>query len=154
MQLFLEIQVASKQANLPKPEKFRKWARAALQGQRVLAEMTIRIVDEDESAELNQRYRGKSGATNVLSFPAEDVAHAAPRLLGDLVICAPIVAREAIAQGKTPTAHWAHLVAHGVLHLLGFDHEQEARAMEMEALEVQILAGLDFPNPYIVSAAA
>ena len=112
-------------------------------------ELSLRLVDEAESADLNQRYRGKAGPTNVLSFPFEPPPGIkGPRYLGDLVICVPVVAREAAEQGKAPEAHWAHLVVHGVLHLLGYDHLDEAEAQAMEALETRLLANLGFPPPY------
>ena len=133
---------------VPALEKFLRWAEAALRGRRPDAELSIRIVGEAESAELNSRYRGKSGATNVLSFPTELPAGVPLMLLGDLVICAPVVAREAAAQGKASEAHWAHMVVHGCLHLAGYDHEDEAQAAEMEPLETAILAQLGYPDPY------
>ncbi len=126
----------------------RTWVNAALQARVDKAEMGIRVVDEAESALLNQTYRHKTGATNVLSFPFEMPLKRAVRLLGDLVICAPIVKREASLQGKSLEAHWAHLVVHGALHLVGFDHEKADEAAIMEALEVEVLQRLDFPNPY------
>ena len=116
-------------------------------GQKV--ELSLRLVDEAECADLNQRYRGKAGPTNVLSFPFEPPPGIkGPRYLGDLVICVPVVVREVAEQGKAPEAHWAHLVVHGVLHLLGYDHLDEAEAQEMEALETRLLANLGFPPPY------
>ena len=112
-------------------------------------ELSLRLVDEAESADLNQRYRGKAGPTNVLSFPFEPPPGIkGPRYLGDLVICVPVVVREAAEQGKATEAHWAHLVVHGVLHLLGYDHLDETEAQEMEALETRLLANLGFPPPY------
>jgi probable rRNA maturation factor len=108
----------------------------------------LRIVDEPEGAELNQAWRNRSAATNVLSFPAELPENPALRVLGDLVLCAPVVRREARAQGKPQAAHWAHLVIHGTLHLLGYDHTVESEAEVMEALECAVLAGLGFPDPY------
>jgi len=133
-------------AGIPAPATLRRWASAALEGADS-GEITIRIVDEAESADLNGRFRGKPRATNVLSFPYGDgvsVEHA----LGDLVICAPVVAREALEQGKDARAHWAHMVVHGVLHLRGFDHEDDAPAEHMETREREILAALGFPDPY------
>lgn len=131
----------------PGDSLLRAAAEAALAGRRERAELCIRIVDEAESAELNERYRGKSGPTNVLSFPCDaDVPGAAP--LGDLVICAPVVAAEAAEQGKSPEAHWSHLVVHGVLHLLGFDHIGDHEAETMEAEERAILSRLGYSDPY------
>lgn len=121
---------------------FVRWARAALQGG---GQVTIRLVDSDEGQELNRDYRGKDYATNVLSFPYETE----PRLMGDLVICHAVVAREAAEQGKPLAAHYAHLVVHGMLHLQGYDHETgEEDAAEMENEERRIMATLGYPDPY------
>jgi probable rRNA maturation factor len=136
-------------AGVPAPSALREWARAAMADTQ--AAVTIRIVDEAESASLNTCFRGKNYATNVLSFPYESEGVAATPdgpVLGDLAICAPVVAREAAEQGKDPRAHWAHLVVHGILHLRGRDHEHEAEAEAMEAEERAILARLGFPDPY------
>lgn len=133
---------------LPTRKQFQRWVAAALNGQRDAAEVSIRIVDEAEGAELNRTWRHKDYATNVLSFPAELPPGIRSPLLGDLVICAPVVIREAAQQGKSPEAHWAHLVVHGTLHLLGYDHETGAEAEAMEALETRMLAGLGYPDPY------
>ncbi len=111
-------------------------------------ELSIRITDNEESASLNQTYRAKSGPTNVLSFPAEIPAETGSGLLGDVVICAPLVQLEATQQNKSEEAHWAHLVIHGVLHLLGHDHQELAEAAQMEALETDLLGHLGFHNPY------
>jgi len=113
-------------------------------------ECTIRIVDKDESAELNRQYRGKTGPTNVLSFPFESPAEIELNLLGDLVICAPLVIEQAETQNKSPQMHWTHLIVHGCLHLLGYDHINDIDAMEMEKLECQILAEMGYPDPYKV----
>ena len=143
-QLKLYYQNVSEFANIPANAMFKKWAQAAL---RVESEVTIRIVDEHEARALNSQYRAKDYATNVLTFPITEK----PILMGDIVICAPVVAAEAIAQNKSIEAHFAHLTVHGMLHLCGFDHETEAQAELMEALEVQILAKLGYANPYLVS---
>ena len=111
-------------------------------------ELCIRITDNDEAAALNQTYRAKPGATNVLSFPADVPTETGSGLLGDLVICAPLVQLEALQQQKSEEAHWAHLVIHGVLHLLGHDHQIPAEAAQMEAIEIYLLGHLGFPNPY------
>lgn len=142
----VEIQNASAAADVPNPEEFRTWARAAVK--RASAEIVIRIVDRPEGTELNERYRGKSGPTNVLSFPFQAPPGIADDVLGDLVICAPVVREEASVQGKTAEAHWAHLTVHGVLHLQGFDHLEEREAEVMEAEETAILAELGYPDPY------
>ena len=147
-QVDVDVEDASGTAGNPSEADFRSWAAAAFTGRRAQAEVSIRIVGEAEGAELNARYRGKTGATNVLSFPAELPPGVPLPMVGDLVICAPVVEREAQAQGKQASAHWAHLTVHGCLHLIGYDHEEEAQAAEMEALETAILAGLGFPDPY------
>ena len=139
---------------VPTAAQVRKWARSALSDD-VRGELTVRIVDEAESAELNSRYRGKKGATNVLSFPAETAAPPAGTAVdllpfGDVVICAVVVEREARAQGKLLAAHWAHMVVHGALHLQGYDHEKPRDAAAMEARERALLAKLGFPDPYSI----
>lgn len=144
----LDLQIASEAANLPSEAQFRAWVERALAGRRDEAELTIRIVDDAESAELNETYRGKQGPTNVLSFPFEAPPGVELPLLGDIVICAPKVAREALEQGKPLEAHWAHLTLHGCLHLLGYDHIEPEEAEAMEALETELLAALGYPNPY------
>ena len=148
MTLEVDVQIASEDDDLPDFERVRAWANAAASRLRDDAELTIRFVDEDESAHLNATYRGKSGATNVLSFPFEPPPGVALSLLGDVVICAPVVKREAMDQSKLLQAHWAHMVVHGVLHLLGYDHVDDDDAREMESVETRILADLGFDNPY------
>ena len=146
--LELDLQLAS-EAGAPSEAQFRQWCELALRQRSADSEMTIRLVDEPEARELNHTWRQKDYATNVLSFPAAAPAVAgAGRPLGDLVICAPVLAREAREQGKSRVAHWAHLVVHGSLHLLGFDHEQDGDARRMERRERRVLAGLGFPDPY------
>ena len=140
---------------VPESARLRRWLRAALRHQqRQHAEVGVRIVGETEGRELNTRYRLRdpalAKATNVLSFPADLPDWVEASLLGDLVICAPVVAREAAEQGKSLEAHWAHLVVHGALHLLGHDHQDDLQAAQMEALETEILAALGFPPPYAV----
>lgn len=149
MTLELDLQIALDLPGLPAEADFRRWAEVALAGAGYAkdAELTIRVVNEAESAALNEAYRHKPGPTNVLSFPSVAPPEVESALLGDIVICAPVVLREAVVQGKTPEAHWAHLVAHGVLHLLGYDHD-EIHAEAMESLEIRILAGLGYPDPY------
>lgn len=147
-QLDIDVEDVSGAAGNPSETDFRRWIAAALAGRRAQAEVAIRIVDEAEGALLNARYRSKDGATNVLSFPAELPAGVPLPTVGDLVICAPVVAREARTQGKDLSAHWAHLTVHGCLHLIGYDHGHDAAAAEMEALETAILAGLGYPDPY------
>lgn len=143
---------------LPGAEQFERWAGLCLQPERfnsALApvslkhpNLSIRLVDEQESQELNSHYRHKNSPTNVLSFPCELPPEVELDLLGDLVICVQVVEREAREQGKSAHAHWAHMVVHGCLHLLGYDHIDDVEAQEMEALETAILAELDFPPPY------
>ncbi len=147
--LDLSVENVSREPGVPGEADLRRWAEAALAGRRGAAELAIRIVDEAEGAELNATYRHKQGATNVLSFPAELPAGVPLPVLGDLVICAPVVVREAREQGKPAEAHWAHLVVHGCLHLLDFDHQDESQAAVMESLERSILAGMGYPDPYI-----
>lgn len=142
----LEVQHATEARWVPEDEDFLRWASAA--AKRDQAELVIRIVDETESAELNGQYRHKAGPTNVLSFPFEVPEGIPNRLLGDLVICAAVVEREAREQGKPLEAHWAHMVVHGVLHLQGYDHISDSDAAVMEAEEIAILKNLGFPNPY------
>lgn len=140
--LDLSVQVACHAEGLPSRTEFRRWARAALEGG---GQVTLRLVDAEEGRALNRTYRHKEYATNVLSFPYETE----PRLVGDLVICPAVVAREAEEQGKPLEAHYAHLVVHGMLHLQGFDHETgEQQALEMDNEERRIMAELGFPDPY------
>ena len=151
--LDVAVGYAAPRAGVPAATSFRKWVAAALEGRIREADLAIRIVDEKEGRALNHHYRGKDYATNVLSFPAE-LPEGLPKgvklpLLGDLVLCAPVVAREAREQGKPLNAHYAHLTVHGCLHLLGWDHEDAQEAEAMEQLEREILAGLGLPDPYL-----
>ena len=141
----ISIQRMVPAAGIPAPATLRAWALAALGREK--GELNIRIVGDEESRQLNHQYRGKDKPTNVLSFQGEPELERLP-VLGDLVICAPVVAREAVEQGKPARAHWAHMVIHGCLHLLGHDHEQDSEALRMEALETRILKRLGFSNPY------
>jgi probable rRNA maturation factor len=138
----LAVQYASEAAAIPTRPQFRRWIKAALQQ---TALITLRIVDEDEGRELNRNYRNKDYATNVLTFAYGEEAG---MLSGDIVLCAPVVEKEALEQNKALQAHYAHLTVHGILHMQGYDHETTAEATEMEALEVAILHGLRFNNPY------
>lgn len=138
----LHLQIAREFS--PTRAQFLSWIKAVIPA----AELTIRITDEQESAMLNEKYRGKQGPTNILSFPMETSHDAKCPYLGDLVICAPLVAQEAQQQNKQVLHHWAHLTVHGVLHLLGYDHDQEEEAEIMEKMEINILQGLGFSNPY------
>jgi len=148
----LEVQRATNLITTPDDGQFRCWVDHAIKQSEHDQMLVIRIVDEDEGRRFNQQFRCKDYATNVLSFPM-DMPEGLPAeivqsQLGDLLICAPVVAREAAEQGKPEINHWAHLTIHGVLHLLGYDHEQPDDAQLMEALETDILASLDIPNPY------
>jgi len=143
----VDLQNDSNFEAIPARGKFERWVSAALRKDYRQLEQTICIVDEAQSRELNHRYRGKDRPTNVLAFPADsDLLDY--DCLGDLVICAPVVRAEAHEQGKTEEAHWAHLVVHGMLHLQGFDHQDEQQAAEMETLEIEILDTLGYTNPY------
>lgn len=144
----LDLQIATAGQH-PDLQQLQQWCAFGLRPRSADSELTIRLVDEAEGRELNHTWRQKDYATNVLSFPADvpegllDIP-----LLGDLVICVPVVEREAAEQGKSLDAHWAHLVIHGCLHLLGYDHIDDAEAEEMESLEQQLLAELGHPDPY------
>lgn len=148
MAIELDLQIASDASSIPQQSQFLLWLGEALRERRADTEVTIRVVDEAESQHLNHQYRQKNTPTNVLSFPAEVPEFIELPLLGDLVICAPIIEKEAQQQQKKPHDHWAHMVIHGVLHLLGYDHIEESEAEEMEALEIQQLAALQIDSPY------
>lgn len=148
MELALELQIHSQQEGIPDRQDFERWISTALQDYKTQAEVVVRIVDEQESEQLNSAYRQRSGATNVLSFPFEAPPQMEMDLLGDMVICAPVIAREAREQGKSLESHWAHMAVHSSLHLLGFDHQDEQEAVEMESLEKNILARMGYANPY------
>jgi len=139
--LSLAVQYAFKPETIPTRHQFRKWAMAALECD---AEVALRIVDTEEGRELNRDYRGKDYATNVLTFPLDDD----PVLMGDIVLCAPVVEKEAAEQGKPLEAHYAHLTVHGMLHMQGYDHENDTDAAIMEALETQIVTKLGYADPY------
>jgi probable rRNA maturation factor len=144
----VDVQYAVTVDGMPEEDAIRQWVLQALPEQKKTSELTIRVVDEAEITALNRQYRGKEGATNVLSFPYEAIPGVASGLLGDIVICAPVVASESVAQGKPLDAHWAHIVIHGVLHLLGYDHHQDDAAHKMEARETELLDSLGYANPY------
>lgn len=145
----IDVEVNSTSAHIPSIEKITRWISTALQSDELnQAEVSVYIVDEAESQELNAQYRGKDKPTNVLSFPADIPDEVGVPLLGDLVICAPVVEREAHEQHKTLDAHWAHMLVHGTLHLLGYDHIEDDEADVMEALETRLITQLDFPAPY------
>jgi probable rRNA maturation factor len=155
IQLDVGVSYAVPRAGLPAAVSFRKWVAAALDGRIREADLAVRLVGSKEGRALNRHYRGKDYATNVLSFPA-DIADGVkmPKgvkmpLLGDLVLCAPVIAREAREQQKPLASHYAHLTVHGALHLLGWAHEDTREADCMEQLEREILAGLGLPDPYL-----
>lgn len=154
MSIEVNVQYALSDRDLPTQAEIAQWVQQALMNECEQAELTVRIVDNTEGALLNEAYRAGRGATNVLSFPFEGPEGAArvavQHYLGDLVVCAPVVKREAQAQRKDAKAHWAHMVVHGSLHLLGYDHNDDAQAAIMEALETAILDRIGYPNPYLV----
>ena len=154
MSLIVDCQCASVEP-VPDEDDLRGWIAAVLANRQRSGntEVCVRLVDRAEMSTLNLSYRGKAGPTNVLSFPAHLPAELGLPLLGDIVICAPVVRTEAAAQGKQLAAHWAHMTVHGTLHLLGYDHIEEDEAIVMEALESAILAGLGYPCPYRVDPA-
>ena len=148
--IFVDLQIATENIEgLPTEEQIVQWATAAVQPEGDEVEMTVRIVDETESHELNLTYRGKDRPTNVLSFPFECPDEVELPLLGDLVICRQVVEREAAEQEKALMAHWAHMIVHGSLHLLGYDHIEDDEAEEMESLETEIMQSLGFADPYL-----
>lgn len=150
MSVTLDLQLASASTDgLPSEAQLQGWLDGTILGFQQEAEVTVRIVDEAESNELNLTYRGKDKPTNVLSFPFEAPPGLELPLLGDLVICRQVVEREAAEQGKPLMAHWAHMVVHGSLHLLGYDHIEDDEAEEMEALERDIMKELGFADPYL-----
>lgn len=146
--LHIDLDDASGHQHTPSEAQFQTWIGAALSGRQEPAELSIRIVDEQESQSLNHQYRGKDKPTNVLSFPADLPPELELPLLGDLVICANVVEREAIEQDKALEAHWAHMAIHGCLHLLGYDHIDDADADAMESLESQLITKLGYSEPY------
>ena len=148
VQFDVSVSYGLPRAGLPAPVSFRKWAAAAVAGRILRGDLAIRVVDTKEACSLNRHYRGKDYATNVLSFPADLPPEMQVPLLGDLVICAPVVAREAREQKKPLAAHYAHLTVHGALHLLGWNHEDEREAEAMELIERELLADLGYPDPY------
>ncbi|MGD0960327.1 MAG: rRNA maturation RNase YbeY [Methylomonas sp.] len=150
---YLDIQIVTESNDYPEAGLFQQWVDAALADAGRDIEIVIRLVDETESAELNRQYRHKSGATNILSFPFSAPPGAETDLLGDLVLCCPLIRREALAQHKPVAHHWAHITIHGVLHLLGYDHCEELQAEQMETLEIEILSKLNIANPYLEESA-
>ena len=149
----IDVQLACDDDTIPQPDVIESWVLRAIEaaGQAADAEVSVRVVDSDESQALNRQYRGMDKPTNVLSFPAgtvEGLPDDAPMLLGDIVVCASVVTAEAHEQGKAVADHWAHMLVHGTLHLLGYDHDTDSQAEEMETLETRILAGQGLADPY------
>lgn len=144
----IDIQRIFESPNQPSDTQLELWVNTVLTNIDDDFELTIRIVDEMESEQLNETYRHKKGSTNILSFPFEVPEGMELNLLGDLVICAPVLEREAQEQNKSLHNHWAHIVIHGTLHLLGYDHIEDEEAQEMEAKEIELLQTLSIPNPY------
>ncbi|MCF6203383.1 MAG: rRNA maturation RNase YbeY [Methylococcaceae bacterium] len=144
----VDVQIVSQSGQLPSQEKFQYWIDAVLSDNAKDSEIVIRVIDEADMIQFNKQYRGKKGGTNILSFPFDVPDAIESDLLGDLLICAPIVEKEALAQHKKIEHHWAHMVVHGVLHLLGYDHVENEEAEEMEGLEVNILKKIKIKNPY------
>lgn len=150
--LELDLQIATENTeNLPSQTQFEEWVNVSLPTVGNEFEVTIRIVDIEESQSLNHEYRGKDKPTNVLSFPFEAPPGLELPLLGDLVICRQVVENEAIEQEKPVFNHWAHLVIHGILHLRGYDHIDDDDAEEMESMEIDLLASFSIPNPYLIN---
>ncbi|BFM08480.1 rRNA maturation RNase YbeY [Halioxenophilus aromaticivorans] len=150
MHLDFQVAIEAIEASLPSEEEFLRWVKAALVRAKGDEELTIRVVGAAESQTLNRDYRGKDKPTNVLSFEADLPDEIEVNLLGDMIICAPVVAQEATEQGKSEQHHWAHMVVHGTLHLQGYDHIEDSDAEVMERLEIEILARLGIANPYRV----
>jgi len=144
----LDIQLVSQLASIPSKEKFQAWIDAVLQSAEEDSEIVIRVIDEPEMIQFNEQYRHKSGSTNILSFPFDAPEGVGSDLLGDLLVCAPVVEREAMQQNKQIEHHWAHMIVHGTLHLLGYDHADDKDAEEMEASEIKILKTIKINNPY------
>jgi len=145
----IHINYQMERNGIPIPARFKDWAQTALRcARRRVGELSIVLVDEVEGRAINLQYRGRDDATNVLSFPIELGHHVRSALLGDLIICVPVIAREADEQNKKPADHYAHMVVHGTLHLLGYDHIEDAEAKAMETLETRILAKFGIADPY------
>ncbi len=154
MSIEVDIQVALEELgeassyNVPPVDEMQRWVLKTLEGKREEAQLTVRVVGINEGVRLNETYRRKQGPTNVLSFPFAGPEHVMLPLLGDVVICAPVVAQEAVQQGKPLVARWCHMVVHGVLHLLGYDHIEKRDAEVMEGEEITLLRALGYANPY------
>jgi len=145
----VDIQLADGSTKTPDAQQIRGWVTAVFTIlERSPLALTVRVVGEEEMAKLNRRYRGRNQSTNVLSFPIEPLPGMCTDLLGDIVVCGPVVDREAAIQHKSPMGHWAHMVVHGLLHLFGYNHDSDQDAIAMEALEKSVLEGLGYSDPY------
>jgi probable rRNA maturation factor len=149
LSIVVDVQYATSEADVPSEPNIQAWVIAALVNFRKKAELTVRIVDEKEGRDLNHQWRDSEIATNVLSFCAEGLEDIEPDLLGDVIICAPVVLKEALEQKKPSESHWVHMVIHGTLHLIGYDHIDDGEAEVMESLEINILEKLGYTNPYL-----
>jgi len=145
---YLDFQVVSQSNSIPSIDQFQAWIDVVLSDESIDSEIVVRIIDEAEMTQFNEQYRDKIGPTNILSFPFDVPEGIASILLGDLLVCAPIIEKESLQQNKIVDHHWAHIIVHGVLHLLGHDHIDECDAKEMEALEIKILRKIKIKNPY------
>lgn len=144
----VDIQIESQSKQLPSTDQFQAWVDTVLVHDDEDSDVVIRIVDEAEMIQFNQQYRQKEGTTNILSFPFDVPDEVESSLLGDLLVCAPVIEKEALLQNKKLAHHWSHMIIHGVLHLLGYDHINDDEAQEMEALEIKMLSTIDIANPY------
>ncbi|MDW3094166.1 MAG: rRNA maturation RNase YbeY [Gammaproteobacteria bacterium] len=145
----IEVQIAASADEIPSVEMFQVWASAIEADSDEHKDVAMRIVDEAEMGKLNEQYRKKTGVTNVLSFPADLPGGVDIPFLGDIIVCAPVVIKEATDQGKSLHSHWAHMTVHGILHLQGYDHIDHVEAEQMESLETKIMNKLGFENPYV-----
>lgn len=144
----IDFQIESQSKQLPDQALFKSWVDAVLTDESQDSEIVIRIVDEEEMTRFNEQYRAKKGSTNILSFPFDSPDVVESDLLGDLLVCASVVEKEAAQQHKDLEHHWAHMIVHGVLHLIGYDHIDDIEAEEMETLEIRILKSIQIDNPY------
>jgi probable rRNA maturation factor len=145
----VDFQIISQMQKIPSESQFKTWVDAVLSDESEGSEVVIRVIDEDEMITFNEQYRNKQGATNILSFPFEVPEGIDSILLGDLLLCAPVIEQEALQQNKMINHHWAHMIVHGILHLLGYDHIDSVGAEEMEAKEIEILKTITIKNPYL-----
>ena len=145
----VDIQHATTSPEIPENQQIRKWVKTTLSAvNKKNRELTVRIIDEEECSDLNEQWRKRTGPTNVLSFPAGNVEQFTPGFIGDIILCAPVINREAVEQKKQRDSHWAHMIVHGTLHLLGYDHLKAEEAEKMELLEIRILESMGIKNPY------